>query len=310
MSEVTPSSRRPIEDRPVRVVSARLSFIQQIRSIWRSRELLNYMVVSDVRVKYKESALGIVWSMVAPALTLVIYYLVFGVLLKNGIPHFVIFLFSGLIVWNFVTNVVIPSTSVVVDRQAIVKKVAFPREILALSTLGAGLVYFVMQLVVLAIFMAIFRTAPQWSLLWLLPVALLGLVIIIGSIGLLLSALNVFLRDIKHLVEVFMQLWFYLTPIVYSYSRQVEPSLVHHGLTWLYFLNPVAPAVLTFQRIFYVHEYVQATTPGHAVLQVIPHWSTMHYLDMNLAVIGVGLVIFAVTMKIFGRLQGNFAQEL
>ena len=104
-----------------------------------------YLVRTEIKVKYKNSFLGLIWSMLSPAMTLVVYTLVFGVFLKNGIPNFVIFLFSGLLLWNFFQTGVITATGVVVNNAGLVKKVSFPREILALASIGSAGVFFFFQ---------------------------------------------------------------------------------------------------------------------------------------------------------------------
>ncbi len=111
---------------PLRVMSARVKLGTRLVNLWGRRELLRNLVVSDIRIKYKGSALGLLWSMLAPAFTLGIYYLVFSVFLKNGYPNYVIFLFSGLIVWNLFQNAVNSATGVIVDRAGLVKKVSLP----------------------------------------------------------------------------------------------------------------------------------------------------------------------------------------
>ncbi|MGA7835219.1 MAG: hypothetical protein WCA31_08430, partial [Acidimicrobiales bacterium] len=95
---------RSLEDTPVRVVSARVPLATRLVNLWSRRELLLGLITSDIRIKYKNSTLGLFWSMIAPAFTLAVYYLVFSIFLKNGIPNFVIYLFSGLIVWNMFQN--------------------------------------------------------------------------------------------------------------------------------------------------------------------------------------------------------------
>ncbi len=302
--------RRPLEERPLRVVSARPSLVRRCRSIWDARELLSYFVASDIKIKYKSSVLGIVWSMVAPAVTLIMYFVVFQIVMKSGIPQFAVFLFSGLLVWNFFMGVLGASTSIVVDRASIVKKVSFPREILALSTVGTALVYFLIQCLVMAIFLAIIGHAPAWGLLWLLPLAMLALASVVSALGIFLSAANVYLRDTKHLVDVVVQLWFWMSPIVYSYQNTVAPMLQRHGLTWMYFLNPVNPAVMTFQRVLYRSATVASTTPSHLPLHLLPTWSLASYVEMNLIILGVGCVALAAAVSFFGRVEGNFAEEL
>ena len=109
-----------------RVVSPTISVRKRLREIWLSRELLIYLVRTEIKVKYKNSALGLVWSMVAPAMTLAIYFFVFSVVLGNKMPNFVIFLFSGLLLWNLFSLGVLTGTGVVVNNAGIVKKVSFP----------------------------------------------------------------------------------------------------------------------------------------------------------------------------------------
>jgi len=309
-SELNPLARRPVEQRPVRVVSAHLSMRQRLRAIWDSRELLTYLVTADIKIKYKGTALGVMWSMVAPALSIGVYFLVFQVILKNGVPDYVVMLWAGMLVWTFFSAVVVNGTGIVVQRAGIVKKVAFPREILALSTVGTALVYFFLQFIVLGLLMAVLGHAPAWGDFWLLPLAFLGLLLLASALGISLSAVNVYFRDMQHLVEVGIFLWFWLTPVVYSFERTVAPMLGARDLTWIYFLNPITPVVLTFQRVLYGDTVVTATTPDHAMLNVLPNWSALHYALLNGVLIAVSGAALVVAIRIFGRLQGNFAEEL
>lgn len=309
-SELNPLARRPVEQRPVRVVSAHLSMRQRLRAIWDSRELLAYLVTADIKIKYKGTALGVMWSMVAPALSIGVYFLIFQVILKNGVPDYVVMLWAGMLVWTFFSAIVVNGTGIVVQRSGIVKKVAFPREILALSTVGTALVYFVLQFIVLGVLMGVMGHAPAWGDFWLLPLAFLGLLLFASALGIVLSAVNVYFRDMQHLVEVGIFLWFWLTPVVYSFQQTVAPMLGAKGLTWIYFLNPITPVVLTFQRVLYGQTMVTATTPGHAMINVLPNWSALHYAVLDGALIVASGVALIVAIRIFGRLQGNFAEEL
>lgn len=283
---------------------------QRLRAIWDSRELLSYLVTADVKIKYKGSALGVLWSMVAPAMSIGIYFLVFQVILKNGVPDYVVMLWAGMLVWQFFSAVVTNGTGIVVQRAGIVKKVAFPREILALSTVGTALVYFFLQFCVLGALMAILGHAPAWGDFWLLPLAFLGVLLLASALGILLSAINVYFRDMQHLVEVGIFLWFWLTPVVYSFQRTVAPMLGAKGLTWVYFLNPITPVVLTFQRVLYGQTTVVATTPDHASINVLPNWSAAHYAALDGLLILLSSILLVIAIRIFGRLQGNFAEEL
>jgi ABC-2 type transport system permease protein len=126
----------------------------------------------------------------------------------------------------------------------------------------------------------------------------------------LLSAVNVYFRDMQHLVEVGIFLWFWLTPVVYSFQRTVAPMLGAKGMTWIYFLNPITPVVLTFQRVLYGQTTVTATTPDHAAINVLPPWSALHFAALDGLLILLSAILLFVAIRIFGRLQGNFAEEL
>jgi ABC-type polysaccharide/polyol phosphate export permease len=111
-------------------------------------------------------------------------------------------------------------------------------------------------------------------------------------------------------MEVMLMLWFYLTPIVYSYENTISLKLHRHGIAPIYFLNPVTLIVLTFQRVFYVATSVTSTVAPHPILSILPTWSATHFLYLNLALLAVMVVLFLVSLTIFGRLEGNFESEL
>jgi ABC-2 type transport system permease protein len=302
--------RRSLADTPVRVVSARATLWARLKNLWSRRELLLGLISSDIRIKYKNSSLGLFWSMISPAFTLGVYYLVFSVFLKNGFPNFVIYLFSGLVVWNMFQNSINTATGVIVDRAALVKKVSFPREILALSNVGASVVYFVAQVFVLVIFVAGVGHAPAWKFMVILPISFLSLYLLTSALAVVMSAVNVYLRDMKHLMEVLLQLWFWLTPIVYSYENSIAPHLIRRGLSFLYFLNPVTLIVVTFQRVFYVNTIVHSTVLPHPIINVLPTWSFDKFLYLNVILLAIAILSFFVAEAIFGRLEGNFESEL
>ncbi len=312
MADPTPSQleRRSLDDAPVRIVSARDPLPTRLRNLWSRRELLFSLISSDIRIKYKGSALGIFWSMLSPALTLAIYYLVFSIFLKNGIPNFIVYLFAGLLVWNMFQTAVNSATGVIVDRAGLVKKVSFPREILALANVGAAVIYFCIQLVVLAIFLLAVGHSPDWGMVWILPISFVTLYLFTASVAVVMSAVTVYLRDMRHLMEVVLQLWFWMTPVIYSYENSIAAPLRRHGISFIYFLNPVTLIVLTFQRIIYVSTTVSSTAVKGATLQLLPSWPVSTYFFLNLALLALMVVVFLVSVTVFGRLEGNFESEL
>ncbi len=309
-----------------RVLEPGASVWQRVGNIWRSRELLVYLVRKELKVKYKDSALGFLWSMLNPAMMLFVYYFVFQVVLKNGIPLFAIFLMCGLLVWNLFQTAVPSATTSIVANAGIVKKVAFSRELLAVAAVGAALVFFFLQAIVLVIAMLIVRTVPAWGYLPLLVPALVALLVFTSALAVFLSAMNVYFRDTEHLMQVILMAWFWGTPIVYAYKTVAKPLSEHHVL-WLYFLNPITPIVLTFQRALYakvdriqttaqavVHQVNGKTiTTVHnvgTVVPMLPGRGEMWYLVALLAVIGASAALFLGSLHVFGRLEGNFAEEL
>jgi len=289
-----------------RVVTPTISVRKRLREIWLSRELLIYLVRTEIKVKYKNSALGLVWSLIAPAMTLVIYFFVFNVVLGQKMPNFVIYLMAGLLLWNLFSLGVLTGTGVVVNNAGIVKKVSFPREILALAAVGSACVFFLFQSVVMVIFMVLLNNPPDVAYLPLLALALVAGVILAAGLGILLSSVNVYLRDTQHLIEVVLTAWFWACPIVYAYWT-IEKKLGPHGLTWVYFLNPVTPLVLTFQRCLYAHP---SYTLKGVTTQVLPTQGYLWYTALVLGVLFLSVCLFLVALAVFGRLEGNFAEEL
>jgi ABC-2 type transport system permease protein len=293
-----------------RVVTPTISVRKRLHEIWLSRELLIYLVRTEIKVKYKNSVLGLVWSMIAPAMTLAIYFFVFSILLDNKMPNFVIYLFAGLLLWNLFSLGVLTGTGVVVNNAGIVKKVSFPREILALAAVGSACVFFFFQAIVMVLFMVILRAPPDLAYFPLMIVALIAGVILASALAVLLSSINVYLRDTQHLIEVILTAWFWACPIVYSFQTQAAHRLAMRGLTWLYLLNPLTPIVMTFQRVLYARQFALSTLAPHALTQYLPSWGAGTYVELDVGVLAGSLVLFYLAMVVFGRLAGNFAEEL
>jgi ABC-2 type transport system permease protein len=313
--------------KPTRTVSARVSVWVRLVEMWRARELFVFLVRKEIKVRYKNSVLGFLWSMLNPALTLAVFYILFTYFLPNHIPFFVIYMFSAMLVWNLFQAALLGGTTSVVANAGIVKKVAFPREILVLAQVGSAFVYFFYQSIVMVGFMVAFRHGPAWTDIWLLIPALVAIVVFVSALAVFLSGVNVYLRDTQHLVEVLLVAWFWALPVVYAFSGRVQAALERHTLffiphtrlIWLYFSNPITPVVMTFQRFFYniwtAHSTVLTPkTPTraayHAVVPVMSHYPIHWYVGADLAVLGVSILLFLGALVVFGHLEGNFAEEL
>ncbi|MGH9169167.1 MAG: ABC transporter permease, partial [Acidimicrobiia bacterium] len=187
----------------------RLRVFQRLGVLWRDREILANLARKELRVKYKSSALGVAWSMLNPALYLVVFYVVFTYFLPSGIDDFPVYLLSGLVPWTLFTTGLQGATTSVVGGANLVPKVAFPHEMLPLAAIRAQLVNFFFQLVVLVAFLLILGYPLIHRGIVLLPFALAVLLVFTTALGLATSALNVRYRDTGHLVDLALLAWFW-----------------------------------------------------------------------------------------------------
>lgn len=292
-----------------RVITPRPSLRRRLAEIWRFRELLGGLVRKELKVKYKNSALGFFWSMLNPALYLGVFYIVFQLFLGSGIPAFAIYLLSGLLVWNLFSTALGAATGSVVANGSLVKKVYFPREILPLAAVGASLVHFFLQSLVLLGALALFRygVSPTYCLM-LIP-ALVVLLLFTAALGVLLAAINVYVRDAQHLLELVLLAWFWMTPIVYQYRLVADKIAAKGWRPGLLLLNPITSIVLVFQRAIY--NRVEATAADGTVIPILPADASAWWYLSHLLIVGAGSVLLALgALAVFRRLEANFAEEL
>ena len=223
--------------------------------MWHYRELLRNLVIRDLKVRYRNSALGILWSFGNPLLMMLVFTLVFTVMApagrSDGIEKFPVFVLCGLLPWNFFSSSVVGSIRSIVDNAPLVRKIYFPREALPISLVLANMVNFLVALIVLFVFILIFRVPlTGWALL--LPVVIAVQVMFIIGIALILATVNVFYRDTQVIMEVLMLAWFFLTPVFYPItilpqSYPLWGDVVVDVQRWMYILNPMASLVATYR---------------------------------------------------------------
>jgi ABC-2 type transport system permease protein len=287
-------------------VSARPGTLRRLQDIWRYRELLGTLVRKELKVKYKNSALGFVWSLLNPMLYLVVFWIVFTKFLTNTIPSFPIFLLTGLLPYNLFSAGLGGGTTSIVGNANLVTKVWFPREILPLASIGAALVHFGLQLTVLAAALVAFRYQPSWSYLPLILPALVTLLLLVAALAIFLAAINVYARDTQHLLELVLLAWFWMTPIVYPFA-QVRQKVGDWAL-----LNPLTSIVITAQRAIWGANLVTISpAPGKtAQVPAVPDLSQWWYLRNLGIAFAVSAVLLVVAFRIFGRLEDNFAENI
>jgi ABC-2 type transport system permease protein len=281
----------------------RLRFISRTRELWGAREVLANLARKELKVRYKSSVLGVLWSMLNPILYLAVFSLVFSVLLQSPIQDYPVYLLSGLLPWTLFSTGLHGATLSVVANAELVPKVAFPREILPLAAVRAQTVNFLFQFVVLVAFMLAFAYPFIGTGLLLIPAALLVLLLFMVAIGFATAALNVRYRDTGHLIELVLLAWFWSTPIVYG-AKFVAGNLGGlGGLGFrLYLLNPLTNIVLAFQRGIY----------GGNPLNRDELLSTgLAWYWMRLGAVGLAsLLLLLLTWRLFFRMSGDFAEEL
>lgn len=218
-----------------------------LREIWTYRELLYFLVWRDLKVRYKQSLLGVLWIVLQPLITMLIYTLLFhrllGVQSSGGIPY-AVFAYAALLPWMYFSQSLARVSTLLVQDKNLLTKVYFPRLIMPLAGVLPGLVDFLIGFAILLVMMLFYRISPGAGLA-LLPLALLlALVTALGA-GMWLSALYVQYRDVQHIVPFLLQIWMYLTPIIYPITSIPE------AWRWLYSLNPMVGVVQMFRAALF-----------------------------------------------------------
>ncbi len=212
------------------------------------RGLVRILVARNLKIRYKGSALGFFWSLLTPALTILMYAVFAGILKFNkGQPAYLQFLVTGIIVWNFTAGTLNDSLFSIAGNANLVKKVFFPRAILPLSTALANGVNFLLTVIPLLLYLAVTGTLDLDGAVWLVPAVALQFALCVG-VALLVGTLNVFFRDVQHVVGVGQLAWFFLTPVFYDLGMQLGAAPIHDGLKGLVFLNPMTGILAMYRR--------------------------------------------------------------
>jgi len=210
----------------------------KLGELWRYRELLYFLTWRDVKIRYKQAVLGFLWAFIQPFLKMVVFSVVFGGLVKmdsEGFPY-PIFLYAGLLPWQFFADAVNRSGQSIVAEANLITKVYFPRLIMPVASVGAALVDFAISFGILIAMMFYFQITPGVSIVMVLPLVLLTILCVLG-IGVFVSALNTTYRDFRYALPFLVQIWMYLTPVIYPVT------LIPERFRWLILLNPMAGIV-------------------------------------------------------------------
>ena len=284
---------------------------EDLRELWRFRELLWAMVERELRIRYKNSFLGFFWSLLNPLLTVSVMWLVFRVFLHNGTPNFTPYVLSAYLPFMFVNLAVMDSAQSVITSLPVVKKVYFPREILPLASVLANFFHFVLAMGVFFAFLFVvwattgFKDTPFTWRIGFLPVLLVITLALTTGLSLMISALNVFYEDVKYVVGVLLYLTFFLTPIMY-FSENVYFSLKEKGLVQLYYLyhlNPIATLATAYKKALVPPGQIDAGG-GIGLIPAFP----MHWGLFAVATI-VSIAVLFAGYGLFNRLKWRFVER-
>ena len=271
------------------VKEALFRFLGQIQIVWRYRDFVKSTVLRDFQARYRNSVLGIAWTILNPMAMILIYTVIFSQVMQARLPNsqssfaYSIFLMAGIIPWSLFADILARSPTIFIDNAHLIKKVSLPKLCFPLIVMGNSLLSFA---IVFSLFLLVLLALGQFPgavFLAFIPVLLLQLFLAFG-IALCLAILNVFFRDIGQFFSIFLQFWFWLTPIVYS--LQMIPAHVQ----WLWQCNPILPLIVAYQGIFLQHQW--------------PDWGSL------VPVCIVALVINALAVRLLTMHGSEMVDEL
>jgi lipopolysaccharide transport system permease protein len=221
--------------------------VARAQELFSYRSLVRNLVTKDLKVRYKSSFLGFIWSLLNPLLLMVVYTIVFTKILRSNISHFEIYVLSGLLPWSWCTRSLSSGATSLLDNSTIIKKVYFPRVLLPVSVVASEGINFLLALPTLFLLMLFFRV-PFTPWIAYLPVLVIIQAMLLTGLSLFLAALNVIFRDTGVILEVLLLAWFFLTPIFYNIDDAYPNSA-----QWVYRLNPMASIIGQYRTILYNH---------------------------------------------------------
>jgi lipopolysaccharide transport system permease protein len=272
-----------LPEKPVVTIEARKSWVPlNLRDLWAYRELLYFLMWRDIKVRYKQTMLGAAWAVIQPLVTMLIFTYFFGKLARvptDGAPY-PIFVYAALLLWTFFSNGVTSGANSLIGNSNLITKVYFPRLIIPSAAVGAGLLDFGIAAALLVGMLVYYGFSVTWAYLMILPLIVVTTLFALG-VGIWFSALNVRYRDVRYALPFLIQVWFFLTPIIYP------SSLVPEEWRWILALNPLTGIVESFRASLFGRQ--------------LP-WLTLAYS------VGVALIMLVYSSYTFRRMERSFAE--
>ncbi len=275
-----------------------------LKDVFRRRYLLKLLVRKELRVRYQGSSVGVAWSYVKPAVRFAMYYWVIGLLLTKALEDRPLHIFSGMIMVAFFTDALTSGSRSVVKNKSLVRKINLPREMFPVASIMVSM-YHMIPMYVIALFGCLLSGWKPDPVAAVAAVMAFAIVAIFGlATALLLSAWNVYFRDVSNVVDVIQTVITWTVPMIYPFNIVMEKLQGDHEVIYqLYLASPLANAVLLNDRAFWIPA---AENPKEAILTELPS----HLFERGLVMIGLGLVLLWIAQHVFSRLEGRFAEKL
>lgn len=255
-----------------------------LKELWDYREMIINLVKRDLKSRYKGSVLGFFWMFLNPLLQLFVYTIVFSTIMRMGIDKFYLFLFVALVPWIFFSTCLSAGPTVIFSQQDMVKKIYFPREVLPLSFTLSQFVNMLLSFIVIFVVVAFSGVGINPLALLYLPLIMIIEFILALGVTYIVSAMNVYFRDLEHIMSIVSMAWMYLTPVIYPVEMVPEQYVK------LFYLNPMTSITIAYRDILYYGKVPQLSTLMNAVI--------------------MGIVVLIIGQITFSRLQRHFAEEL
>lgn len=259
------------------------TFQDHLETLFKYRELIANLVAKELKARYRGSALGMLWTFLNPLLLLLVYALVFSVYMRVDLENYAVFVFAGLLPWIWFSTSLLEGVNSITSSGALITKSMFPAEVLPMVKVIANMINYFLSLPLLFIFIFLYGVPVTSSVLWLPVVALAQLLFTTGLVY-LFSALNVRFRDIQHILNNLLVLWFFLCPIIYPVSQTPE------SFRFTFYLNPMAALAISYQDIF-----IWGRPPNFLII---------------MSLLAVGFVITLFGLREFDRFKETFAEEI
>ncbi len=269
-----------------------LRIISQIKILIQYRHLLWDLAIKDIKVRYRTPTLGFLWAILIPLVTVCVFKFVFSTILKARVENypFFIYLMTAIFPWSYFSSSIGSATESIFGNRELIKKIYFPRQIIPVSTVLANLINFLPALIVMLLILSLFRVKFTIFIL-LLPVVLLFQTVFTIGLALIVSSLQVVLRDVKYMVELLLMVWLYLSPGFYSLTMVANFS---EKFLKFYILNPFV-GLFTLYRVAFLRDFVK-TLPAGVNIYALSVWTAI-----------VCITVFVLGFSLFKRYESKFS---